>query len=68
MEKILGAGIASALVALAIQAIVVGGALRSLRRQTGNGDSQRTRIAVAHRLAAGLVALAALSMASARYA
>lgn len=68
MEKILGVGIASALVALAIQVVFVGGALRNLRRQANDGDAQRKRIAVAYRLAAGLIALAALSMASARYA
>lgn len=68
MEKVLGVGIASALIALAIQAIVVGSTLGKLRRGTGDGDAQRARIAVAHRLAAGLVALAALCMASARYA
>jgi uncharacterized membrane protein len=68
MEKVLGVGIASALVAFVIQVVVVGSALRNLRREAGDGDAQRTRIAVAYRLAAGLIALAALSMASARYA
>ena len=68
MEKVLGVGIASALVALAIQAVVVGGALGNLRRRADDGDAQRRRIAVAYRFAAALIALAALSMASSRYA
>jgi uncharacterized membrane protein len=67
-EKVLGIGVASALVALAVQLLVAGGALRSLRRQKGDADKQRSRIAVAHRVAAGLLAVAALSMAAARYA
>lgn len=68
MEKVLGVGITSALVALAIQAVIIGGALRNLRRGAHDGDAQRRRITVAYRFAAGLIALAALSMASARYA
>jgi uncharacterized membrane protein len=68
MEKVLGVGIASALVALALQVFVVGSALGKQRREAGDGDALRARIAVAHRLAAGLLALAALCMAAARYA
>jgi uncharacterized membrane protein len=67
MEKALGVGIASALIALAIQVVVIGTALRNLRRRAGDGDAPRTRIVVAHRLAAALIALAAVCMASARY-
>lgn len=68
MEKVLGVGVACALVALVIQIVVAGGALRKLRRKVGDGDVQRARIAVAHRLAAFLLAVAVVSMAAARHA
>lgn len=68
MEQILGVGIAGALVALVVQGVVVGGALRNLRLQAGNGDAQRARILLAHRIAAALLAVTAISMAAARYA
>ena len=68
MEQVLGAGILSALAALVIQAFVVGGALRRLRHQAGNEVAQRSRILIAHRVAAMLLAVATLSMAAARYA
>jgi len=68
MEKILGVGIVCALMALGVQLVVAGVALRSLSRHIGDADAQRSRIAVAHRLAAGLLAVATLSMAAARFA
>jgi len=68
MERVLGVGVVSALVALAVQVFIGGFAMRSLRRQKGDGDAQRARIALAHRLAAFLLAVAAISMAAARYA
>lgn len=68
MEKVLGIGVGSALIALAIQVLVAGGALRNLRRQVGNGDAQRSRIIVAHRLAAALLVVTTVSMAGARFA
>jgi hypothetical protein len=68
MEKVLGIGVACALLALAVQASVAGGALLNLQRQSGDGDTQRSRIVIAHRVAAVLLAVTALSMAAARYA
>jgi len=68
MERILGVGVACALLALAIQVFVAGGALRNLRRQAGDGDAQRSRIAMAHRAAALLLAVTTLAMAAARFA
>ena len=68
MEKVLGVGVACALLALAVQLVGAGGALRNLRRRAGDADAQRRRIAIAHRLAAVLLAVTTLSMAAARYA
>jgi hypothetical protein len=68
MEKALGIGVAAALLALVIQLFVAGPAMRNLQRQGDNGDVQRSRIAVAQRVAAALLAVTALSMAAARYA
>lgn len=67
-EQWLAAGAWSAILALAIQAVVVGGALRQLRRPGSDNASARSRIAVAHRAAAILLAFAAVAMAAARYA
>src|SRR5437016_3333112 len=60
MEKVLGVGVISALIALAVQLVFAGPALRKLRRQKGDGDAQRARIALAHRVAAFLLAVAAV--------
>ena len=68
MEKVLGVGVASALIALVVQVVVVGGALGNLRRHVGDADAQRSRIVVAHRLAAVLLAVATLAMSAARFA
>jgi uncharacterized membrane protein len=68
IERILGVGVACAFLALAVQVIVAGGALRKLRRQAGDGDAQRARIAIAHRVASALLAVSVMSMAAARFA
>jgi hypothetical protein len=67
MEKVLGVGVICALVALAVQALVVGIARRTLRRQSGNSEVQRSRIVLANRFAAVLLAVTVLSMAAARF-
>ena len=66
-EQLLAAGAVAAILALAIQAAVIGGALRQLRR-SGNDTSARSRVAVAQRGAAVLLAIATATMAAARYA
>jgi hypothetical protein len=67
-EHWLTVGAVCALVALAIQTVVAGGALRKLRRHESEDAAARSRIALAHRLAAVLLVVATLSMGAARYA
>jgi len=67
-EQLLAAGAVAAIVALAIQAVAIGGALRRLRRLGGDDTSAQSRIAAAQRGAAFLLAIAAVTMAAARYA
>jgi hypothetical protein len=67
-EQLLAAGAAAAILALVIQAIVVGGALRRLRKAAGDDAKARSRIAVGYRGAAILLAVAVLAMAASRYA
>jgi len=67
-EQLLAAGAVAAIVALAIQAVAIGGALRRLRRLGSDDTSARSRIAAAQRGAAFLLAIAAVTMAAARYA
>lgn len=66
-EQLLGAGALSALAALAIQFVVVGSALR---KQRAAGDSSRapSGVVVGQRIAAILLAVAAVTMGAARYA
>lgn len=67
-EKLLLLGALSAIAALLVQAMLVGGALR--RQASGSGDETGVHAGVAkgHRIAAGLLAIAILCMAAARYA
>ena len=67
-ETLLATGALAAVLALAIQVAVVGGALRRLRKGDSDNPSARSRIAIAHRAAAILLALAAVTMAASRYA
>jgi hypothetical protein len=67
-EKLLTAGGAIAILALVIQVAVIGGARRRFRRIGSDNTSARSRIAVAQRASAFLLALAAVAMAAARYA
>ncbi|MDR7097814.1 putative membrane protein [Lysobacter niabensis] len=67
-ERLLTAGAAVAILALAIQAVVIGGALRQFRRSGSDNTGAQSRIVVAQRASAFLLALAAVAMAAARYA
>jgi hypothetical protein len=65
-EHVLGAGAACALLAAGVQGFVGGpaaGALRAGRTATG----ARSRMAIAQRIASGLLAVAIICMAAARY-
>ncbi|MHC2433054.1 hypothetical protein [Bradyrhizobium sp. USDA 4451] len=67
-EQILAGGATAALAAIAVQIIVGGGAIRQLRSEAGDVSAARSRLAVAQRIAAGLLAITALCMGAARYA
>ncbi len=66
-EQILIGGIAAALLAFAVQAVVGLRTLNALRRRQLSEDPARGRIAVAQRFAAALLVITVISMASARY-
>ncbi|VIO80021.1 hypothetical protein CI1B_83210 [Bradyrhizobium ivorense] len=66
-EQILAAGAIAALVAVAVQIIVGGSAVRQLR-SAGDTSAARSQLAVAQRIAAALLAITALCMGAARYA
>jgi hypothetical protein len=68
-EQALTVGAICALLAGAIQAIVVGAGLRALNRLgSGSAAKARLRIVIGHRLAALLLAVATLAMVAWRYA
>lgn len=67
-EQILVGGAIAALAAIAVQVIVGGGAVRLLRSSAGDTSAARSRLAVAQRIAAGLLVITALCMGAARYA
>ncbi|MGO4700648.1 hypothetical protein [Dyella sp. 2RAB6] len=66
MERSLMIGALSALVALLVQVAVVGGALRKAQVDGGMA-ALPARVAIAHRIAAGLLMIAVVTMAVARY-
>ena len=66
-EKILAAGALAALLAVAVQATIGGGAIRSLQRGAAD-EAARSRLATAQRIAALLLAVTAVCMGAARYA
>ncbi|MES2069200.1 MAG: hypothetical protein V4488_02550 [Pseudomonadota bacterium] len=68
MERFLSAGALCALAAVAVQAIFVGTALRKSRNSENDKPALGSRIAVAQRVAAGLLIVATVCMAAARYA
>lgn len=67
VERSLMIGALSALVALAVQVIVVGGALRKAPAD-GSATALPQRVVVGHRIAAGCLMIAVVTMAAARYA
>lgn len=67
MERSLAVGALCALVAVAIQAIIVGTALKRSRDIGGGATAVPSRVVVAHRAAAVLLGIAIVSMAAARY-
>ena len=67
-EQILAVGALAALVAAGVQGAIGGRAIRSLRAGTADEAGARSRIATAQRIAAVLLALAAVCMGAARYA
>ena len=67
-EQILAVGALAALVAAGVQGAIGGRAIRSLRAGTADEAGARSRIATAQRIAAALLALAAVCMGAARYA
>jgi hypothetical protein len=67
-EQLLAAGAVAAILALAVQAAVIGGTLRQLRRPESDNARARSHVAVAQRAAAFLLAIATVAMAAARYA
>ncbi|MBR0798370.1 hypothetical protein JQ615_23570 [Bradyrhizobium jicamae] len=67
-EQILAAGAGAALLAIAVQIIVGGGAVRQLRNNAADASAARSRLAAAQRVAAGLLAITALCMSASRYA
>jgi hypothetical protein len=66
-EMILAAGALCALLAAGIQATIGGRAIRGLRNGTAEVPAVRSQIAMAQRVAAGLLAVTALCMGAARY-
>jgi uncharacterized membrane protein len=67
-EQILATGALAALVAAGVQGAIGGRAVRSLRTGTADKAGARSRIATAQRVAAALLAVAAVCMGAARYA
>jgi len=67
-EKVLAAGALAALIAAGVQVAVGGGAIRSLHSGTADEAAARSRLAIAQRIAAALLAVAAVCMGAARYA
>ena len=66
-ERVLGGAAGAALVALAVQSLVVGRTLRRMRRKGVPDAVARPRIAGAYRVASILLAVAAVGMGAARY-
>ncbi len=67
IEQVLAAGAFAAIVAAGVQGAVAGRAIRSLRGGTADEAGVRSRIALAQRIAAPLLAITAVCMAAARY-
>jgi hypothetical protein len=66
-EQVLAVGALAALVAAGVQGAIGGRAIRSLRNGRADETGARSRIALAQRVAAGLLAVTAVCMGAARY-
>jgi hypothetical protein len=66
-EKILAFGILCAFIAAGVQSAMVGRAVRNLGNRAIDEPTARARIAMAQRIAGGLLAVTIICMASARY-
>jgi uncharacterized membrane protein len=66
-EQVLITAAAASVIALLVQVSIVGDAMRTLRDGARDHAHARTQATVGHRVAAGLLALAAIGMAAARY-
>ena len=66
-EQVLIAAAAAAVIALLVQVSLVGDAMRTLCDGARDHAQARAQATVAHRVAAGLLGLAAIGMATARY-
>ena len=66
-EQVLIAAAAASVIALLVQVSIVGDAMRTLRDGAREHAGARAQATVGHRVAAGLLGLAALGMAVARY-
>jgi hypothetical protein len=67
-EQVLAVGVVCAFVAAGVQGAMVGGAIRKLSKAEIGEAAARSRIALAQRIAAGLLAVTLVCMAAARYA
>jgi hypothetical protein len=66
-EKFLGAGVLCAIVAAGVQGAIGGRAIRRLGGGTGDEAQNRAAIALAQRIAAGLLGVTVISMVASRY-
>ena len=66
-EQVLAVGALAALLAAGVQGAIGGRAIRGLRSGTTDEGGARSRIAVAQRIAAGLLAVTAVCMGAAKY-
>lgn len=66
-ERVLAFGALCAILAAGVQAAIGGRAIRDLRNGTADRARARQRIALAQRIAAGLLAVTVVCMVSARY-
>jgi hypothetical protein len=66
-EKVLMVGAVAALIAAGVQGAIGGRAIRSLRSGNADEAGARSRLAIAQRIAAALLAVTAVCMAAARY-
>jgi len=67
-EQVLAVGIVCAMMAAGVQGAMVGGAIRKLSKAEIGEAVARSRIALAQRIASGLLAVTIVCMVAARYA